>query len=303
MTPIRSILRLRARQTIFLAAIAWSLVAFQAGAQQSTAQPAAAPQAGDPAGPARSTAVLFVGNSLTYVNNLPALLRAVGDAQGMTISTETYAAPGGKLAERWREGHVAEALRERRFDVVVLQEQGGHLSACMASVEEQRKAPCAASLRAYRDIAKLAGERGARTLLFQTWGPDEKWQARLDRSLGMVAKQASASIFDAAGALEALHKAQPKVVLYPDGTHPSTQASLMLALALYRDITGVAPIARDLRVRAPLLPVNAAVAADAPIESQPGLAGNDAVTLVPASLLSPLLGALPDKDDKRGKND
>ena len=303
MTPIRSIPRLRTRQAIFLATIAWSLAAFQAGAQQPTARPAAAPQAGDPAVPAQPTAVLFVGNSLTYVNNLPALLRALGDAQGTAISTETWAAPGGTLAERWREGHVAEALRARRFDVVVLQEQGGHLSACMASAQEQRKAPCAASLRAYRDIAKLARERGARTLLFQTWGPDEKWQARLDRSLGMVAKQTSASIFDAAGALGALHKAQPKAVLYPDGTHPSTQASLMLALELYRDITGAAPVARDLRVRAPLLPVNAAVAADAPIESQPGLAGNGAVTLVPASLLSPLLGALPDKDDKGRKDD
>jgi len=298
MTPIRSLLRLRTRQAIFLATIAWSLVAFPAGAQ-----PAATPQAAATVGPGQSTAVLFVGNSLTYVNNLPALLRALGDAQGMAISTETWVAPGGTLAERWREGHVADALRTRRFDVVVLQEQGGHLSACMASVQEQRKAPCAASLRAYREISKLARERGARTLLFQTWGPDKKWQARLDRSLRLVADQASAAIFDAAGALEALHEAQPKAVLYPDGTHPSTQASLMLALALYRDITGAAPVARDLRVRAPLLPVNAAVAADAPIESQPGLAGNGAVTLVPATLLSPLLGALPDKDDKSGKED
>jgi len=303
MTPIRSIPRLRARQAIFLAAIAWSLSAFHANAQQATAQPAAVPQAADPADPARSTAVLFVGNSLTYVNNLPALLRALGDAQGTAISTETWAAPGGTLAERWREGHVAEALRERRFDVVLLQEQGGHLSACMASAQEQRKAPCAASLRAYRDIARLAREHGARTLLFQTWGPDEKWQARLDRSLRLVAEETSASIFDAAGALDALRKAQPKVVLYPDGTHPSTQASLMLALALYRDITGATPIARDLRVRAPLLPVNAAVAADAPIESQQALAGNGAVTLVPVALLSPLIDALPDKADERDQRD
>jgi len=291
MTRLDSMLRKRIRQAMCLAAIACSLAAAQAVAQE----------ADHPVGPSRSTSVLFVGNSLTYVNNLPALLRALGDSQGMAISTETYAAPGGTLAERWSEGHVAEALRARRFDVVVLQEQGGHLSACMDSAQEQRKAPCAASLRAYREIAKLAKEHGARTLLFQTWGPDEKWQARLDRSLRLVADRASASIFDAAGALDALHDAQPETVLYPDGTHPSTQASLMLALALYRDIADTAPVARDLRVRAPLLPVNAAVAADAPIESQPGLAGNGAVTLVPAALLSPLLDALPDKGDERDR--
>jgi hypothetical protein len=255
------------------------------------------------AGPAREWRVLFVGNSLTYVNNLPALLRALGESQGAAITTETWAAPGGTLADRWRGGHVAEALRTRRFDVVVLQEQGGHLAACMASAQEQRRAPCAASLRAYRDIARLAQEHGARTLLFQTWGPDRKWQDNLDRSLRMVSDRTSAPIFDAAGALEALHEALPETVLYPDGRHPSTQASLMLALALYREVTGATPVARDLRVRAPLLPVNAAVAADAPIESQPGLAGNGAVTLVPAALLAPLLDALPGKDGQDAKDD
>lgn len=288
MTRLRSFLRARITRAALLATLACPLAVAPAVAQQA-----------DPAAKAgRATSVLFVGNSLTYVNNLPALLRALGEAQGTAISTETWAAPGGTLADRWREGHVAEALRARKFDVVVLQERGGHLSACMASAQEQRKAPCAASLRAYRDIAMLAQEHGARTLLFQTWGPDEKWQARLGRSLRMVADRASASIFDAAGALAALHGSQPEAVLYPDGTHPSTQASLMLALALYRDITGAAPVARDLRVRAPLLPVNAAVAADAPIESQPGLAGDGAVTLVPAALLSPMLEALPKRSDR-----
>jgi hypothetical protein len=293
MTPTNPFLRTPTRWALILAAIAWSLVT----------APAVARQADAPAGPGRSTSVLLVGNSLTYVNNLPGLLRALGESQGMAISTETWAAPGGTLADRWREGHVAEALRTRKFDVVVLQEQGGHLSACMASAQEQRKAPCAASLRAYRGIAKLAQERGARTLLFQTWGPDERWQARLDRSLRLVADQASASVFDAAGALEALHEAQPEAVLYPDGTHPSTQASLMLAIALYRDIADAMPVARDLRVRAPLLPVNAAVSADTPMESQPGLAGSGAVTMVPAALLSPLIESLPDKADEQDRRD
>jgi len=293
MTPTSPFLRTRTRRVLILATIAWSLVTTPAGARQADA----------PGGSGRPTSVLLVGNSLTYVNNLPALLRALGESQGRAISTETWAAPGGTLAERWREGHVGEALRSRRFDVVVLQEQGGHLSACMASAQEQRKAPCAASLRAYREIARLAQERGARTLLFQTWGPDEKWQARLDRSLRLVAGQASASIFDAAGALDALHEVQPDAILYPDGTHPSTQASLMLAIALYRDIADARPVARDLRVRAPLLPVNAAVSAAKPMESQPGLAGSGAVTMVPAALLSPLIEALPDKADEQDGRD
>lgn len=238
--------------------------------------------------------VLLVGNSLTYTNNLPALLRAVGASQGTPITTETYAAPGGTLIERWNEGHVAEALRSRRFDAVVLQEKGGHLAACMASPQEQRKAPCAASLRAYGEIATLAAAMGAKVFVFATWGPDARWQGKLRRSARMIADKVSGNVFDAAGALEALRKAQPGADLYPDGSHPSTQASLMLALVLYRDITGTAPLARDLRVTAPLLPVNAAVSAASPMESQPGLAGDGKAVLVPASLLEPLVKSIPD---------
>lgn len=242
----------------------------------------------------REYRVLLVGNSLTYTNNLPALLRAVGDSQGTPIATETYAAPGGTLIERWNDGHAAEALRSRAFDAVVLQEQGGHLAACMASAQEQRKAPCAASLRAYAEASRLAGEKGAKVLVFASWGPDDRWQGKLGRSARLIAEKTSATVFNAAAALQALHEAQPGINLYPDGTHPSTQASLMLALALYRDITGTQPVARDLRVTAPLLPVNAAVSPASAMESQPALAGDGKAILVPASLIEPLVKALPD---------
>ena len=248
--------------------------------------------------PPREYRVLLVGNSLTYTNNLPALLRAVGASQGTPVATESYAAPGGTLAERWKECHVAKALQDRKFDAVVLQEQGGHLAACMASPQEQRKAPCAASLRAYTEISELARGKEAQVFVFATWGPDDRWQGKLDRSTRMIAERSSAKVFDAAAALDALHAAQPAIDLYPDGTHPSTQASLMLALALYRDITGHSPVAKDLRVTAPLLPVNAAVSAASPMESQPGLAGDGKTIVVPAGLLEPLVKALPAPADK-----
>lgn len=246
---------------------------------------------GAPAG--REYRVLLVGNSLTYTNNLPALLRAVGASQGTPIATETYAAPGGSLAERWHDGHVAEALRNRKFDVVVLQEMGGQV-ACVASASQQRKAPCAASVQAHAGLASLATAAGARTLLLTTWARDDRGQARIDRGMRELAKQTGATIFDGARAIESLRKAQPDSRPYPDGTHPSTQASLMLALALYRDIAGSAPVARDLRVTAPLLPVNAAVSAALSMESQSAVAGTGKVTVVPASLIEPLVEALPE---------
>ena len=243
--------------------------------------------------PQREYRVLLVGNSLTYTNNLPALLRAVGASQGVSFTTETYAAPGGTLAERVNDEHAANALRARKFDVVLLQEQGGRLAACPANAIEQRKAPCGASMHAYRDLASIARDNGAAVLLFNTWASNERSQARISRSTRMLAEKLGARVFNAAGAIDAMRNSQPDANPYPDGTHPSTRASLMLALVLYRDITGSTPVAKDLRITAPLLPVNAAVSAASPMESQPGLAGDGKAVLVPASLLEPLVRAIP----------
>ena len=180
---------------------------------------ASAPSASAQSNPESSRAyrVLFVGNSLTYTNNLPALLRAVGASQGIQITTETYAAPGGTLAERWRDGKVAEALRARPFDVVVLQEIGAQ-PGCIASASQQRKAPCAASIKAHEDFAELAMSRGAKTLLFTTWARDGRTQGRINLGMRQLAKNSGAVVFNAAGAVAALHKAKPEVRPYPDGT-------------------------------------------------------------------------------------
>ena len=260
-----------------------------AGSVPAHAQSTAAPQ--------REYRVLLVGNSLTYTNNLPALLRAVGASQGTRITTETYAAPDGTLAERWRDGQVADALRGRKFDVVVVQEIGGQL-ACLASASRQRTAPCAASVHAHEDLVALATAQGAKTLLFTTWARDARTQGRINRGMRQLAQDTGATVFDAAGAIAALQATQPNTSPYPDGTHPSTQASLMLALALYRDITGTTPTAKALRIDAPLLPVNAAVSGSSPLETQPAFAGDGKAVIVPASLIEPLVKALPDPNAK-----
>lgn len=241
---------------------------------------------------ARTYRVLLVGNSLTYANNLPALLRAVGLSQGTPITTETYAAPSGTLAQRLHDGHAADALRQRSYDVVVLQEIGGQL-ACLAIPSQQRKAPCAASMHAHQEFAKLVDANGAKLLLFTTWAKDDREQRRINGGMRMVAKETKGTVFNAAGVIAALHKTQPAIPSYPDGMHPSTQSSLMLALALYRDISGNAPIAADLKITAPLLPPNTAVSADMALESQPGLAGDGKVTTIPVGLIEPMVRALP----------
>lgn len=234
--------------------------------------------------------VLLVGNSLIYVQNVPGLLRALSKAQagGPIVETSTYVAPGGTLAERWKDGAAAKALRESHWDVVVLQERGGVL-ACMASAEGRQQPECRASQRAHKQFAELAKSRGARVLLYGTWGPDSMWQQNLDRGLAAVARSTGAETLELGEMLRAQDKRNPSTPMFSDGVHASLEGAVMIAARLYRAIAGRAPQALDLEQDFALLPANAAIEADSPIETQRQLSGGGKSVRIPASSIAGLL--------------
>jgi hypothetical protein len=234
--------------------------------------------------------VLLIGNSLIYVQNVPGLLRALAASQpdGPLIETATFVAPGGTLAERWKDGAAAKALRENHWDVVVLQERGG-LLACVASSEQRQQPECRASQRAHKRFAELAKSRGARVLLYGTWGPDSAWQQNLDRGLAAIARSTGAETAGLGEMLRAQDKHQPSAPMFSDGVHASLEGAVMIAARLYRSIAGRAPIAADLELDFALLPANAAIKPEGPIERQPQLAGSGKPARISADSIAALL--------------
>jgi hypothetical protein len=69
--------------------------------------------------------VLFIGNSLTSVNDLPALIVALAAAAGgRRIETQERLVGGYTFEQHVKDGKAVAKIREDRWDVVVLQEQG-----------------------------------------------------------------------------------------------------------------------------------------------------------------------------------
>lgn len=283
--------------------LAWFLCAaatLPAPAAAQAAMPDGAARATVPQAPAAAQRpalrVMFVGNSLVYVNDLPRLTAALAAAQddGPTLQTSTWVAPGGTLAERRDDGRAGDALRGGHWDAVVLQERGG-LLACTENPDERVTKACRDTMQAHRDFAALATAAGARVLLFATWGPDDEWQARLDGAARKLAAKLSAGGADVAvvpvgPTLHAWAARAKGVDVFPDGIHPGVPASLVAAAQLYAAITGREPRARDMRIDFPLLAATAPVRADAPMEEQPALAGPAQAVLLKAEALAPYLG-------------
>src|SRR5688500_11489021 len=74
-------------------------------------------------GPAE-TRVLFIGNSLTFANDLPAMIEAVADAAGArgSVMCATVAYPNFGLQEHWEQGDARRMIRRKGWTHVVLQQ-------------------------------------------------------------------------------------------------------------------------------------------------------------------------------------
>lgn len=67
-------------------------------------------------------AVLFVGNSLTYANDLPKSVAAVAKEKGVTIKTKMIAFPNYALIDHWNDGKIQEEISKNSYDFVVVQQ-------------------------------------------------------------------------------------------------------------------------------------------------------------------------------------
>lgn len=66
--------------------------------------------------------VLFLGNSLTFTHDLPAVVRALGKADGVDIQTRMIANPNAALEDHWRSKRTRRAVVEGDWDFVVMQQ-------------------------------------------------------------------------------------------------------------------------------------------------------------------------------------
>src|SRR5207248_11126284 len=105
------------------------------------------------------------GNSFTYFNDMPRMVRELSVAAGEELPLmAVQEAPGGcTLRGHWEGGKVDKLLKEIHWNYVVLQEQS-QIPAFSRSQRLEEMYPYARKLD-----AKIR-ERGSRTVLFMTWG-------------------------------------------------------------------------------------------------------------------------------------
>jgi hypothetical protein len=193
--------------------------------------------------------VLFVGNSFTFENSLPALVHelAAGDPGATPIFSVEYAAGGWSLHQANKDEGLDKLLQEVHWDVVVLQEKSWVLS---LPEERWRRETYPAA----RDLHEKISAVGARTVLFMTWGyvRGDRWhephdtyaamQARLADGYSELGAELGAQVAPAGLAWAEALRREPSLHLWAgDGQHPGRLGSYLAACVFYAMFSGREP--------------------------------------------------------------
>lgn len=192
--------------------------------------------------------ILFIGNSLTYVNDLPAMVCGLARSAGRSATCESVARPDYSLEDHWHERNARAAIA-RGWDVVVLQ-QGP------SALPESRRLLIEYTKRFDAEIRKT----GARTALYMVW-PSRARRGDfpgVSQSYTAAAREVNGILLPAGDAWRAAWAADSRLALYgPDGLHPSMSGTYLAALVIYGQLFGApapaAPVPPDAQSSAALL--------------------------------------------------
>jgi hypothetical protein len=174
--------------------------------------------------------VLFIGNSLTYVNDMPNMLVLLGQASSeVTLEVTDVSNPDYALEDHWNLPQTMDALNAGGWDVVILQQGPSSTPENQANLLEWATR-----------FAERIRSRGGRPALYMVW-PDVTRLAFFDdvrESYRSAAEAADADLYPVGEAWRAAWREDPSLPLYDDdGYHPSLMGSYLAALTIYHGLT------------------------------------------------------------------
>lgn len=191
--------------------------------------------------------VLMLGNSYTYFSDMPKILQALFDENGVEAQVDSITAGGRRLVQNLDEGDALHAevvakCKENAYDVLILQEQS-HTP--MSHYREFLRGVCG--------CVELV--KPARTVMYATWGRKEGcdlleefgWTNQsmtegLAAAYDAAARKVGGECAHVGKSFFEIRKAYPSIELYdPDLSHPSYAGSCVAALVIYKKLVGQLP--------------------------------------------------------------
>lgn len=187
--------------------------------------------------------VLFIGNSYTYFNDLPVMVRELGESAGRNLEVEMRAPGGWWWRDHARSSETLDAIGAGHFDYVVLQEQS--MAPAVPRMAERESYPAANQLKSAATIT------GADVMLFMTWGHRSgsaeiglntysSMQVALADAYELFGDALPAEVAPVGQAWWMARAERPDIVLYQaDGSHPSVEGTYLAAAVIAASLLDV----------------------------------------------------------------
>jgi hypothetical protein len=174
--------------------------------------------------PENALRVLFIGNSLTYANDLPAMLKTLADSASVDrpLHVDAVAFADFSLEDHWADGRARRALNDGSWDVVIMQ-QG-------PSTLPQNRVHLASWSERWADAIR---ENGGRPALYMVWAQASGDLAAVSESYRAAAEHVNGMLLPAGEAWRAAFRRDAAVPLYAgDNFHPSVDGTYLAAVVM-----------------------------------------------------------------------
>lgn len=189
--------------------------------------------------------ILFIGNSYTFVNDLPGMFVQLAKAGGQRVEVGMAAQGGWMLSDHAQSADTLAAIQSAPWQWVVLQEQS-QVPAVMAIRNAQMYPPA-------RTLVSLIREQGAEPVFFLAWAHQAGWQEQNLPDYNSMQQNIVAGYMSIVHELdtpvapvgvawaEALRQNPQAPLWQADGSHPSLQGTYLAACVFYAALFQTSP--------------------------------------------------------------
>lgn len=184
-----------------------------------------------------SLRILFVGNSYTFVSNMPHLVSLISDNTNVKLITSKSTAGGATLSDHWNgtKGLKSkEAIRSGKYDIVVLQDHS------MQTIRNKNE-----FLKYSKKLSDLAKAFGVKPYLYVTWARQKvpQYQEIITKAYKEASKKNDCELIMVGEAWKLARKLRPDIQLFmSDGSHQSDLGAFLTALVFVNNFSGEVPV-------------------------------------------------------------
>ncbi len=174
--------------------------------------------------------VVIVGNSFTYFWNMPQLVQAMGASQGVSLEIRQSTVGGSNLKQHWLEEKgtlTRKFLKEERWDYVIL---GDH---SLSTIDTPKSFDLYA-----KKFTELVRSIGAEHIVYMTWAykSNPLMQPTITKAYLALAEELNVKVIPVGPIWMKCRELRPDLNLYIDDKHPTSDASFLIALIVYKSV-------------------------------------------------------------------